>query len=76
MLQCYIMVTLSRRQRDVLNFILSYRDEHGTLPSRRNIQAHFKWDSYNSAVDHMNRLIGKGYLDKHDNAVGYKIATL
>jgi repressor LexA len=68
------MTAVTDKQKDVYDFILSYRSDLGTLPSKRDIQREFGYKSYNSAKEHVDALIRKGLLIEVKNNVGYNVA--
>ncbi len=54
---------LTRRQWEVLKYIIDYQNEHGGMsPSIRDIQAEFDLGSPNGVVCHIEALREKGYL--------------
>lgn len=67
-------ITLTEKQRAIFNYILEYRDEHQTLPSRADIQRGLEYKHYPSVISHMTALTKKGYIVKSTNNVGYKLA--
>lgn len=67
------MTQRTDRQKEVYDFILSYKKEKGTLPTKREIQRHFEFKSYNAAYEVVNTLIKKGWLEDCDNSVKYKV---
>jgi len=56
------MNALTRRQRQVLEFIQNYQTDRGTTPSLREIAAAFRFRSMNAAADHVRALRRKGRL--------------
>src|SRR5438046_7960770 len=57
-------MTLTTRQREVLEFIRSVEHQRGTGPTTREIQQHFGFASQTAAVDHIRALERKGALIK------------
>lgn len=51
------------RQREVLAYIARYRALHGYAPTCRELCAHFRWASLNSAACHLKALRRKGALE-------------
>jgi repressor LexA len=50
------------RQQEVLDFIRAHRDRHETVPTLREIAAHFGFRSMTAAADHVRALQKKGLL--------------
>jgi len=57
-------MSLTDRQKAVLEFIQSHRDGHGVIPSLREIQAHFHFASPNAANKHLIALEKKGAIQR------------
>ena len=53
---------LTARQRNVLDYVIEYQDEHGFPPSMREIGEFFKIRSTNGVSDHLRALERKGWL--------------
>lgn len=62
------MRRITDRQKQVLDFIGDYINEHAYPPSIRDIQKHFKLKSTKGVKDHIDRLVEKGYLKRMDGA--------
>lgn len=62
------MRKITDRQKQVLNFVCDYIDEHAYPPSIRDIQKHFRLKSTKGVKDHIDRLVEKGYLRRMDGA--------
>ena len=58
---------LTKRQKEVLDFIKNYLAKKGYAPSLENIQKKFKLASVSTAHFHIAKLKEGGYLDKVDN---------
>jgi len=58
---------LTKRQKEVLDFIKKYSEKRGYAPSLEEIQKHFKLASVSTAHFHVNKLRDSGYLDKSEN---------
>lgn len=56
------MEALTKRQRQVLDFIQRHQHQKGQAPSLREIAAHFGFASMNAALDHVRTLRRKGFL--------------
>ena len=72
---------LTRRQKEVLDFIKSFKDKEGYAPSLREIQKHLNIDSVSTAHYHISNLEKAGYLEKGEHQArsidvhDYKIAN-
>lgn len=62
------MRKITDRQKQVLDFVCDYIDEHAYPPSIRDIQKHFRLKSTKGVKDHIDRLVEKGYLKRMDGA--------
>jgi repressor LexA len=58
------MKPITKRQTDVLQFILSYQEKEGYVPSLTDIQSNFSWTSRTAALWHMKALVVKGYISE------------
>lgn len=58
------MKKITDRQKQVLEFICDFIDEHAYAPSIRDIQKHFRLKSTKGVKDHIDRLVEKGYLNR------------
>src|SRR5436189_2577143 len=56
------MKELTVRQQQILRFIQSKQDSDGFTPTFREIAAHFRFNSPNAALAHVQALRGKGFL--------------
>ena len=52
---------LTPKQKEVLQFICDFSDEHGFPPTVREVGDHFQMAS-SSALDHLRALEKKGYI--------------
>src|ERR1019366_8712605 len=57
------MTELTKRQRQVLDFIQSMRRSADAAPTLREIAAHFGFKSSRAAADHLDALKRKGFLE-------------
>ena len=57
-------MTLTSRQREVLDFIRRTELQRGVGPTTREVQQHFGFASQTAAVDHIGALEDKGMPDK------------
>jgi repressor LexA len=58
---------LTKRQKQVLDFVTQFIELHGYAPSYREIAAHFKYGSVATVAEHIESLVAKGMLQKGDN---------
>ncbi len=58
------MRKITDRQKQVLDYISDFIDEHAYAPSIRDIQNHFGLKSTKGVKDHIDRLVEKGYLNR------------
>jgi repressor LexA len=57
------MQNLTQQQKRVLDFIRSYQQNEGVMPSVRDVASHFGFASPTAAVDHLKALQRKGFLE-------------
>jgi repressor LexA len=60
-------MNLTNRQKEILDFIRSYRVEHGISPTQREIREAFKLSSFGTVQKHLKRLEEKGALAREWN---------
>jgi len=60
-------MNLTRRQKDILDFIRSYRGIHGISPTQREIRENFGLSSFGTVQKHLKRLEEKGALARESN---------
>ncbi len=60
-------MNLTKRQKEILDFIRSYRTEHGISPTQREIRETFKLSSFGTVQKHLKRLEEKGALSREWN---------
>jgi len=58
---------LTKRQKQVLNFIKSFKEKHDYSPSLEETREHFLWSSVSTAHFHINHLQEMGYLRREEN---------
>lgn len=58
---------LTKRQKEILDFVQSYQKKKGISPSLREIGKHFKLSSLSTIHHHLKSLQDKGYLYKEEN---------
>lgn len=60
------MEPLTRRQKEILDYIQSFIEENGYAPSYREIAYYFELSSTGTVAEYINILQDKGYLTKED----------
>jgi repressor LexA len=60
-------MNLTRRQKEILDFLREYRRLHGMSPTQREIREHFGLSSFGTVQKHLKRLAEKGALSRQDN---------
>lgn len=58
---------LTKRQKQVLDFIITYKDKHDYAPSLEEIKKHLRLSSVSTAHYHVQALQSLGYLQKEEN---------
>lgn len=58
---------LTKRQKEILDFVTQYIELHGYAPSYREIAESFKMGSVATVAEHIDNLVTKGLLQKGDN---------
>lgn len=67
---------LTRRQKEVLDFITQFMDREGYSPSMEEIAAHFHFASLNAVFKHLEALESRGHLHRDANrARSIELAT-
>ncbi|HLV01433.1 MAG TPA: transcriptional repressor LexA [Acidobacteriota bacterium] len=61
------MLALTRRQREILEFLRSYLDEHGYSPTLEEIAEHFGLASLNGVYKHLQLLEERGAIRRLSN---------
>lgn len=60
-------MNLTKRQKEILDYIRSYREEKGISPTQREIREHFELSSFGTVQKHLKRLEEKGALSREWN---------
>ncbi len=60
------MTGITKRQKEILDFIASFSHQHGYAPSYREIASHFKLNSIATVHQHIEALEHKGYLERQE----------
>ncbi len=58
---------LTKRQKQILDFITKYNRRHGVSPALEEIKKHFRLSSVSTIHQHIEALKNKGYLNKLEN---------
>src|SRR5215469_2122330 len=58
---------LTKRQKEILDFISQFIELHGYAPSYRETCDYFKFNSVATVAEHVESLVQKGYLQKINN---------
>jgi len=62
-------MALTRKQKDVLDYITEYVRENGISPTQKEIQENFQFKSLGSVQDYIKYLKDGGYLSNESNSV-------
>ncbi len=57
---------LTDRQKEVLDFLVSFKSEHRVMPTFKQIMQNFNWNSKNSVFTHFLTLEKKGFLTNNE----------
>jgi repressor LexA len=60
-------ISLTDRQRQLLDFLRQHQRENGVMPSTREIQRHFGFASQTAAMSHLRALQKKGVIQRHSH---------
>jgi len=60
-------MNLTKRQKEILDFIRTYRSDHGISPTQREIRERFELSSFGTVQKHLKRLEEKGALSRDWN---------
>lgn len=58
----------TKKQKELLNFIVNFIDAHGYSPSYREIMTNMNYNSVATVALHVNSLITRGHLKKRDHS--------
>lgn len=58
---------LTKRQKEIFDYVTQHLELHGYAPSYREIAEHFKLGSVATVAEHIESLVSKGLLQKGDN---------
>ncbi|HXY31863.1 MAG TPA: transcriptional repressor LexA [Gemmatimonadaceae bacterium] len=60
-------MALTKRQREILNFLSAYTEQNGYAPSFEEIARHFNYNSLATVHEHLSNLERKGYIKRAYN---------
>jgi repressor LexA len=60
-------MNLTKRQKEIIDFIRAYRGDHGISPTQREIREKFALSSFGTVQKHLKRLEEKGALSRDWN---------
>jgi repressor LexA len=60
-------MNLTKRQKEILDYIRTYRVDHGISPTQREIREQFQLSSFGTVQKHLKRLEEKGALSRDWN---------
>ncbi|HEX6937821.1 MAG TPA: transcriptional repressor LexA [Longimicrobiales bacterium] len=60
-------MALTKRQKEILDFLNAYVEDHGYSPSFEEIARHFRFSSLATVHEHLENLKRKGYIRKSYN---------
>jgi repressor LexA len=58
---------LTKRQREILNYLIAHTEQHGYAPSFEEIASHFRFNSLATVHEHLSNLERKGYIKRTYN---------
>ena len=58
---------LTKRQREILNYLTAYTEQHRYAPSFEEIAEHFDYNSLATVHEHLSNLERKGYIKRSYN---------
>lgn len=58
---------LTKRQREILNYLATYTEQNGYAPSFEEIAEHFRYSSLATVHEHLSNLERKGYIKRSYN---------
>ena len=58
---------LTKRQREILNYLTEYTEQNGFAPSFEEIAEHFRYNSLATVHEHLTNLERKGYIKRTYN---------
>jgi len=67
------MPILTKRQKQIFDFISKYINKHGVSPTFEEIGKSFKLKAPSTIHQHIETLVEKGYLNKNENSRGVEV---
>ena len=61
------MPTLTKRQKQIFDYLRGYIQKHGYSPTFEEIKKYFKLSALSTVHQHIETLVAKGYLTKNNN---------
>lgn len=61
------MNTLTKRQKEILDYIANYIKEHGYAPTYEEIRTKLGLSAFSTVFEHLTALINKGFLRRDEN---------
>ena len=61
-------MSITKKQKEVLDYVISYTREHGYSPTQKEIKEHFGFKSFGSVQRYIKYLTNDGYLKTDWNA--------
>jgi repressor LexA len=58
---------LTKRQKEILDFVAGFIEDNGYSPSMEEIAEHFQFSSLNAVFKHLSALESRGYLHRDSN---------
>jgi repressor LexA len=62
-----VVMSLTKRQREILTYLGSYTEQNGYAPSFEEIASHFNYNSLATVHEHLTNLERKGYIKRSYN---------
>lgn len=59
--------SLTKRQAEVLTFVIEYSDEHWYAPTYEEIAAHFGYRALSTVAEHLTNIERKGWISRSYN---------
>lgn len=69
------MITLTKKQRKLLDYISDFIEDKGYAPTYREIAKKFSFSSVSTVYDHVHTLQTKGYLESEEGTSSISLTT-